>query len=337
MKDLRSVLLFSLALASCSAPSDRSASAAATSGKASRSSVRELPVGAQCWSASGRPLYAMPVSSEEFARRAAALEAAREHWEAQPDDPDALIWVGRRLGYLGRYREAIEVFTIGVDRHPQDARMLRHRGHRWISLREFERAKADLGKAASMVEGRPDEVEPDGMPNARGIPLETLKSNIYYHLALAQYLVGDFAEAERTWRECLKHSVNPDNLCSGTHWLHQTLLRRGKTADAARALDPIRADLDVIEYHGYFELCRAYKGELDMEDVYARSKAKGGVEAASVGYGAGAWHLAHGRRERARQIFRELVAGDAYYAFGYIASEVELERMGWNDTTSAAP
>ena len=34
----------------------------------------------------------------------AAAEAALTH---DPDNPDLLIWVGRRLAYLGRYQEAI--------------------------------------------------------------------------------------------------------------------------------------------------------------------------------------------------------------------------------------
>jgi len=41
---------------------------------------------------------------------------------------------------LGRFREAIAVYSIGIDGHPEDSRLYRHRGHRFISIRLFERA-----------------------------------------------------------------------------------------------------------------------------------------------------------------------------------------------------
>jgi len=324
VKSLSAAFAFLLACSSSPRPVDLSGASRGSSEPVRRDAP--LPIGAQAWSVSGRALGLSPLPSFERAQRQAALDAALADWSARPDDPDALIWVGRRLGYLWRFREALDTFTIGVERFPTDARMRRFRGHRWISVREFDRAIEDLERAAQLCANRPDETEPDGVPNARGVPLETLKSNIYYHLGLARYLVGDFAGAEREYRECLRYCGNPDNLCSATHWLYTSLRRQGKDAEAARVLEPIRADLDVVEYHSYFQLCRAYQGELDMERVYAEARDKGGVDFGTAGYGAGAWNLCNGNVQRANEIFREIVASDAYYAFGYIASEVELSR-----------
>jgi tetratricopeptide (TPR) repeat protein len=330
MSHLQPVVALAALMCACSSPAGgvealpEPAPVAALPAPRSRA---DLPIGAQAWSVDGRALYASPLTSVEFARRSAALDEARKAWDAAPADPDALIWVGRRLGYLWRMREAIDLFTVGVEQHPEDARMLRHRGHRYVSVREFDNAIADLERAAKLVAGKPDEVEPDGVPNARGIPLETLQSNIHYHLGLARYLVGDFAGAERAYRDGFAVSKNADNQSSATHWLYLSLRRQGKLEEAERVLEPIRGDLEIHEYHGYFQLCRAYQGALDMEKVYADAKAKGGVEAASVGYGAGAWHLVNGRTARATEIFREVVASDTAYAFGFIASEVELVRL----------
>ena len=64
--------------------------------------------------------------------------------------------------------------------------MYRHRGHRYVSIREFDRAIADLEYAATLIEGTEDEIEPDGMPNAMNIPVSSLHSNIWYHLGLAR-------------------------------------------------------------------------------------------------------------------------------------------------------
>lgn len=288
----------------------------------------EPPNGAQAVSLIGGPLYPPPLADDERAKREYQLEQARVEAQAKPDDADATIWLGRRLAYLGRFREALETFTRGVEQHPDDARMWRHRGHRWITLREFKRAVGDLERARKLIEGHPDEVEPDGLPNKAGVPLETLNSNIYYHLGLAHYLRGDFDEALDAYRECRRWSKNPDNLCSATHWLVMCALGAKKPELLPELLEPIRPELDVREYRSYFDLCLAYAGELDIEDVYAKAKALGvdSVDFATVGYGAGNWHLCHGNRERALEIFREVTAGAMWPAFGHIASEVELSR-----------
>ena len=114
------------------------------------------------------------------------------------NDADALIWLGRRTAYLGRYREAIQIFSDGIARHPTDARMLRHRGHRYLTVRELDRAIVDFEKAVELMAGQPDAIEPDGLPNARNIATGTLHSNVWYHLALGYYLQGDFSRAAET-------------------------------------------------------------------------------------------------------------------------------------------
>lgn len=101
------------------------------------------------------------------------LELAGRDYVAKPT-VDNLIWFARRKGYLGHYKDAIEVLTAGVTKFPKDARMYRHRGHRYITLRCFDDAIVDLDKAAKLIKGKPDEVEPDGLPNAQNIPTSTL-------------------------------------------------------------------------------------------------------------------------------------------------------------------
>ncbi|HYW08338.1 MAG TPA: hypothetical protein VE913_15375, partial [Longimicrobium sp.] len=114
----------------------------------------------------GHRLYAPELPLERRTALEGELAAARRVYEATPENPDAILWYGRRTAYLGRYREAVEIFSEGAKRHPRDARMYRHRGHRYITLRQFDRAVRDLRRAAELTAGRPDEVEPDGMPNA---------------------------------------------------------------------------------------------------------------------------------------------------------------------------
>jgi len=103
-----------------------------------------------------------PLSAEATSQMEARLNEARLRYEAEPNNPEATIWLGRRLAYLGRFVDAIEVYSAGIKKFPRDARLYRHRGHRYLTLRQLDLAIADLQKAASLIKGLPDEVEPDG-------------------------------------------------------------------------------------------------------------------------------------------------------------------------------
>ena len=140
----------------------------------------------------GKPLVSAPPTGETKARLEADLAKAQAEYDRDPSSADAAIWLGRRLAYLGRFRDAIDAYAKGIARHSDEPRLYRHRGHRYITIRRFDRAIADLSKAAQLVANTPDEIEPDGAPNAKGIPRSTLQSNIWYHLGLAYYLKGDF-------------------------------------------------------------------------------------------------------------------------------------------------
>src|SRR6185295_12437329 len=144
------------------------------------------------------------------------------------------------LAYLGRFRDAIAAYTNGIARHADELRLYRHRGHRYITVRQFDLAIADLSRAARLVAGRADEIEQDGAPNQAGIPRSTLQSNIWYHLGLAHYLKGDFTRALAAYREGMKVSrVNDDMLVATSDWLYMTLRRLGRDAEARAVLDPI--------------------------------------------------------------------------------------------------
>ena len=279
----------------------------------------------------GEPLYSPELPAEVGAERERELAEARARLAAVPGDAEALIWVGRRLGYLGRYREAVAAFSEGVARFPEDARFLRHRGHRFLTLRRFELAESDLARAAEMVRGRPDEVEPDGLPNERGIPTSTLQSNVWYHLGLARYLRGDFDGALAAYRECLAVSNNPDMLVATSHWLYMTLRRLARpgleTAEAAEVLAAIDADLDIIENQTYHRLLLMVRDELAPGEVLAEAGSdSGSLDFATVAYGIATWHLYNGREAEARALYERILQGGQWAAFGYVAAEAEVAR-----------
>ncbi len=287
-----------------------------------------LPPGAQAISLSGTVLYPPELPADVRADREAKLAEARADYERDPSDADAIIWLGRRTAYLGRYREAIAIYSAGIEKHPDDPRMYRHRGHRYITVRRLDDAVADLEHAAELIAGTADEIEPDGLPNARNIPTSTLHSNVWYHLGLAHYLKGEFENALRAYRECMKVSGNPDMLVATSHWLYMTLRLLARDEEAAAVLEPIHAGMDIIENEGYHRLLLMYKGELPVDDLLAEAEAAGGIDNATLGYGIGNWHYYNGRPKRAERVFRTVLQGPQWAAFGYIATEAQVERVG---------
>jgi tetratricopeptide (TPR) repeat protein len=302
-----------------------------------------LPPGAEARSLRGEVLYPPPVPEGQREELEQELLEAHARWQAAHDDADALVWYGRRLGYLGRFNEAIVVFTEGIQRHPDDARMWRFRGHRWITLRQFGKAVADLEKAALLIRGRPDEVEPSGQPNARGIDLDTLHENVWYHLALARFLQGDWEGAVDGWRACRETVRNDDGRAMCAYWIASAARRasveatargdgqaaRSFEAEVQLALADVRQDMDIVEYLSYHRLALAWRGEVEPSAVLegARSTGAGGVDFATVGYGVAHWLLCRGEREAAREVLEEVCLGESWHAFGHIAAEVELARL----------
>jgi len=273
----------------------------------------------------GRPLYSPEVPADPRARLKENLVRARGEFDRDPNDPEAIIWLGRRTAYLGRYQEAIAIYSQGLQRHPRNAKLYRHRGHRYLTVRQLDKAVADLDKAARLTAGRPDEVEPDGAPNPKNIPRSTTQTNIWYHLGLAYYLKGDFTKAARAFSTCLGFSRNHDMSVATRNWLYLTLRRRGREDEARRILMPISRDMDIIENFAYHALLLLYKGEKSPEALLG-SRDDDPVTRATLLYGLGTWYLINGQREKAQAIYKETVEGQQWAPFGYLAAEAELAR-----------
>lgn len=268
---------------------------------------------------------ALPLFDDEtMTRLNADAVAAAESLDTNPT-ADNFVWLGRRLGYLWRYNPAIAVFTNGIGAYPDYAPLYRHRGHRYISIRQFDLADRDLTRAAELIAGTADEVEQDGAPNRLNIPRGTLHFNVWYHLGLARYLKGDFAGAIEAFSNARNVSRNDDTLVAATDWLYMSLRRNDLHDNAQQLLDDITDDMDIIENESYHRRLLMYKGVIPTDSLLDTSNAEA-LDLATQGYGVANWHLYNGDTERANELFRQVVAGDYWPAFGYIAAEAELAR-----------
>jgi tetratricopeptide (TPR) repeat protein len=277
-------------------------------------------------SVTGKPLYPIELAAEARSALEANLAAAEAEYAKNPTSEEAIIWLGRRQAYLWRYRDAIATYSKGLALHPMSFRLYRHRGHRYITVRELDRAVADFERAASLIADVPDEVEPDGAPNKYGKPRSTSHSNIWYHLGLAYYLKGDFTNALRAYQQCMKVSANDDMRVATLDWLYMTYRRLGRHGAAKLLLDQVSDKMEILENESYHRRLLMYKGVLRPEQLLDTAHADD-LTIATQGYGVGNWYFVEGDKAKAREIFEKVVQGRQWAAFGYIAAEVDLKRM----------
>jgi tetratricopeptide (TPR) repeat protein len=326
------VLIFALGLVIVESGIQPVGVSAASQAAASQAAPATRPVSKEPEARSlfGDPLYSPDPPAASKARLEADLAKAQAAYD-QTHSLDNTIWLGRRLAYLGRFRDAIDVYTKGIEQHPKAPALYRHRGHRYVTVREFDKAIADLDKAAGLIKGTPDVVEQDGAPNAKNIPRSTLQSNIWYHLALAHYLKADYEKARVAYLEGMKVSaVNDDMLVATTDWLYMTYRRMGREAEAKSLLEPIKEQMDIIENTAYHKRLLMYKGLVKPEELLGGaiggSTLAEGVQLATQGYGVANWYLYNGEKDKARAVFEKMLKGGSWAAFGYIAAEADMKR-----------
>ena len=248
----------------------------------------------------GTKLFAQPDEKNEIAAAAAKLTA-------DPKNIDLFIALGAAQAKFWRYRDAIETYTRALEIAPMDARLYRHRGHRYISTRQYSKAVADLNKA---------------------VTLNDRDYDIWYHLGLAHYLRFDFGQAEEAYRRCMlaaQKSGSDDSIVAVSDWLYMTYRRAGRHEDAKEVLAKITPEMKVTENKSYFDRLLFYKGLKKETEIVNVEKATD-LEIATVGYGIGNWYLYNGDRAKAEEYFKRIVAGKYWPAFGFIAAETELAR-----------
>ncbi|MFT6092753.1 MAG: tetratricopeptide (TPR) repeat protein [Pseudohongiellaceae bacterium] len=275
----------------------------------------------QGYSLSGQVLISAPAGEGSLNN----LSLAKNSYESEPRDADAIIWYGRRLAYTGDYLAAIAVYSDGIALHPLDARMYRHRGHRYISIREFDRAIEDFETAATLIQGQENEIEADGLPNPLNIPLTTTHGNIWYHLGLAYYLKQDWPKALEAFQSGYAIGGNDDNLVSTGHWIYMTHRRMRRPEAAAAALSDISRNMTIIENMSYHELCLLYRKEISIDEMMA---ANGDDPSnAAVAYGIANYYYYNGDKEKSDQMLRSILQGSSWASFGYIAAEADIANL----------
>ena len=246
------------------------------------------------------------------------FKSAQLNYFDNQDDPESLIWYGRRTAYLGYFKEAIKIFTLGIETYPKDARFYRHRGHRYISTRQYDKAINDFEKAVILIDQTIDQIEPDGLPNSKNIPLSTLHGNIWYHLGLAYYLKNDMNNALKAFTNRSVTHKYDDNIVSGGHWLYMINRRLNKIEESKAVVDQVNQEMNIIENMSYHQSCLFYKGLIEESELLIDEVAL---------YSLANWYIYEKKDTlKAKEYYQELLKGNPF-SFAYIAGEADWVRL----------
>jgi len=240
--------------------------------------------------------YRAQADTGPIARAQAALAA-------DPRNVQLIIQLGIAQSGARQFREAIETFTRGLAIAPNDPMLYRWRGHRYLSVRELDRATTDL---------------------TRGYALDSTNYGILYHLGIARFLRGNFRGAADAFRRAQPRAPDAGELAGSTDWLWMSLMRSGRKAEAAAMLARRPDSLPVN--NAYARRLKLYRGEIGPDSVFTAADTAD-VQVATLSYGLGNWYLVRGDTARARQYFVRSVRSGGWPGFGVMVSEAELRRL----------
>lgn len=221
---------------------------------------------------------------------------------AEPMNVERIIQLGVAQSGARQFREAIATFTHGIEIAPNSALLYRWRGHRHLTLREFDLALADFSKGNS---------------------LDSAVYGIWYHLGVVRFVRGEFGSAADAFRRAQPLAPDAGELAGSTDWLWMSLSRAGRTADATAMLARRPDSLPVN--NAYAQRLRLYRGTIAPEQVVTPADT-GDVQGSTLSFGVGNWYLVHGDTANARAWFSRSIAAGGWPSFGFIASEAELGR-----------
>lgn len=230
--------------------------------------------------------------------------------EADPKNSELYLAKGISLSRATlHHQEAIDVFSYGLTLDPFSSMLYRWRGHKFINVRQFNRATADLELAAR---------------------LDPSNWDIWYHLGLGHYLNEEFDRAEEAYMMCWTLPNTNDSLVAIADWLYMTLRRQGKVERAAEILAAVDSDIELTAEwatDSYFPRIRLYKGELQPDDLLDGVD-RGSTDFVTLGYGLGNYFYYNDDKETAIEIWNDVLRGDNWSALGYVATETDMKRLG---------
>lgn len=258
------------------------------------------------------PICAQPVqyrspTGAEYRALADTGPVARAQTALAADPRNVQQRIALAVAHSGsrQFREAIATLSDGLAMAPDNVLLLRWRGHRYLSVREFAKARADL---------------------TRGFALDSTNYGILFHFGVLRFIEGDFAGAADMFARAQPRAPDGGERAGSTDWLWMSLSRAGRTMDATAMLARRPDSLPTPPNYAYVTRLKLYRGELTPATLIGPADTAD-VQVATLNYGLGNWYMVRGDTVNARAAFERAVASGGWPGFGFIVSEAELARL----------
>ncbi|MCU0636711.1 MAG: tetratricopeptide repeat protein [Gemmatimonadaceae bacterium] len=233
-----------------------------------------------------------------IARAQAALAAA-------PRDVEKIIALSVAQAGVRQFREAIETLTRGLAIAPENVMLLRWRGHRYLTVREYDKGYADL---------------------VRGYAIDSANYGILYHLGVVRMIRGEFDAAADAFARAQRVPPSANEMAGSTDWRWMALARAGRRREGDAMLATRPDSVPTTPGYAYARRLAMYRGVTRPESLIVASDTAD-VQASTLHYGLGNWYLVQGDTARAREHFKAAVKSGGWPAFGFQLAEVELRRL----------
>ena len=219
------------------------------------------------------------------------LAALNAKIEADPENAGLWMEKGLVLAKNSLYREAGECYARAIAIEPFNGILYRHWAHRMLSQWRFEDACAGFALAARLI--------PDNW-------------DVWYHLGLSYFLLGQYKKAAEAYQRCLELSTREDELIAVCDWYYMTELRLGDRAAAEKLLDNIHEDFDPGENTAYFRRLLMYKGVIKPEEVLPEDiHSLDPLQLITMGFGLSNYYYYNGEEEKSNEVLDMILkAGD---------------------------
>ncbi|MDQ6611070.1 MAG: tetratricopeptide repeat protein [Gemmatimonadota bacterium] len=274
------------------------------------------------------------LDSMAAAPRERNLAAAAAALLVSPTNSDALLRYGVSLAALGRYREAIDTLAVGIRLFPNEPRFYRERAQQYLIVRRPALSIADFQKAALLMRSKPDEPDAIRQPNAvgaggvRDFQPSTFHLSVWYNLAVALYVRGDYGNALLMLDSA--DISGPDNTArvAIAYWRYLSLKRTGRDAEAVKTLAIANGNLDAGETVAYLRALQLFAGQTTADALLPKRGAETTTaNEAVVSYGVSMYYLFGGQKAVAREIWKRMMDTNAWPSHGVLSAESELERL----------
>ncbi len=268
---------------------------------------------------SGKPLFAKEAEPAALAKSDSTIKTILSKGDLTEDD---FVEIGKHYVATNRYKLAVSNYSEGLEKFPNSYKLLRNRGHRYITLRKLNEAIRDLEKAEELIPAVGEEMEYglDGKPTA------TLRHQIHYHIGVFQFLKKDYIKAAIAFEKALAAADNSKNAVGASDWLYNCYMRIGRKDKADELLKPITPDYVEDKDQAYFRRVLFYKGLIradELIDVTMPSE-KMSIQDVTKLYGLANWYKYQGNSEKSTELYKLVLQSDGWPGFAYAAAEKEM-------------